>query len=182
MKFFILSDIHGSKKYLDLGLKRFEAEKCDYLVLLGDILYHGPRNPLPQGYDPASVAETLNPYKDKIIAVRGNCDSEVDQMVLDFPMMGDYQILFHENKKIFITHGHLYNKTNMPKLSKGDIFIHGHFHLPMTERVEGVFYLNPGSVTLPKNNQPNSYGIIHDNNFFIKDLDGEVINHIQLLP
>lgn len=84
--------------------------------------------------------------------------------------------------KIFITHGHLYNKAHMPKLSKGDIFIHGHFHLPMTEKVEGVFYLNPGSVTLPKNNKPNSYGMIFDNDFFIKDLDGQVISHIQLLP
>jgi hypothetical protein len=181
MKFFILSDIHGSKKYLDLALEKYQEEKCDYLVLLGDLLYHGPRNPLPEGYDPAAVAEALNPYKEKIIAVRGNCDSEVDQMVLDFPMMGDFQMLFHEDKKIFVTHGHLYNRSNMPKLSKGDVFIHGHFHLPMTERLEGVFYLNPGSISLPKNNAVNSYGIIDGQEFFIKDLEGNVVRHMQLL-
>jgi len=179
MKFFIISDIHGSIKYAKEAMALFEKEKCDQILLLGDVLYHGPRNPLPEAYAPKEVAEFLNTYKDKIIAVRGNCDSEVDQMVLDFPIMGDYQLLYLNDRKVFLTHGHIYNKTKMPKLSKGDVFIHGHYHLPMTDLEEGVYYLNPGSVTFPRENNPHSYGIIEDNNFYIKNLQGEVIKHIK---
>lgn len=179
MKFLIISDIHGSIKYAKEAIELFKEEKCDQILLLGDVLYHGPRNPLPVGYAPKEVAEFLNTYKDKIIAVRGNCDSEVDQMVLEFPMMGDYQMIYLDDRKVFLTHGHLFNKDNMPKLSAGDVFIHGHFHLPMTDIENGIYYLNPGSITLPKNNQANSYGILEDNNFYIKDLDRNIMKQIK---
>jgi hypothetical protein len=148
--------------------------------MLGDVLYHGPRNPLPKDYNPAKVADLLNAYKHKIMAVRGNCDSEVDQMVLNYPMMGDYHILMMSSYKIFITHGHLYNQNQMPELNKGDVFIHGHFHLPMADQLKDIYYLNPGSITLPKENNPNSYGIIENDIYMIKDLDGKIIKQIDL--
>lgn len=181
MKLMFLSDIHGSFYYLKEALKKFEEEEATYLVLLGDLMYHGPRNPLPKDYNPKIVAELLNEYKEKIIAVRGNCDSEVDQMLLDFPIMSDYSEILLGNQKIFATHGHIYNKDNMPKLSKGDIFIHGHFHIPMIEIFNDIYYLNPGSISLPKEDNKNSYGILENNNFFIKDLKNNIIDEIKLL-
>lgn len=180
MKIMFVSDIHGSYYYAKKTIEKFEEEKATQLLILGDVLYHGPRNPLPKGYDPASVAELLNGYKDKIIAVRGNCDSEVDQMVLNFPMMGDYHMIVMDTYKIFMTHGHLYNKNQMPSLNPGDAFIHGHFHLPMAEMFGDIAYLNPGSITLPKENNPNSYGILENHFFEVKDLDGQVLRSISL--
>ncbi len=181
MKIMFLSDIHGSAKYTKLALEKFEEEKADKLVLLGDLMYHGPRNPLSEEYNPKEVAEILNRYKEKIIAIRGNCDSEVDQMLLEFPIMSDYtEILFNE-VKIFATHGHIYNKENMPKLNKGDIFIHGHFHIPMVEVFKDVYYFNPGSITLPRENSKNSYAILDENLFVIKDLEGNVVKKIELI-
>lgn len=180
MKVFFVSDIHGSYYYAKKAIEKFEEEKADVLVMLGDVLYHGPRNPLPKEYDPASVADLLNQYKNKIIAVRGNCDSEVDQMVLNYPMMGDYHILMMDGYKVFMTHGHLYNKNQMPELNEGDAFIHGHFHLPMADQLKGIYYLNPGSITLPKENNPNSYAIIDNDEFMIKDLEGNIIKRIKL--
>lgn len=180
MKLFFVSDIHGSSYYAKEAIRLFEEEKADQMVILGDVLYHGPRNPLPKDYAPAEVVDLLNPYKNKIIAVRGNCDSEVDQMVLSFPMLGDYHLLMMDGYKIFMTHGHLYNKNQMPDLNEGDVFIHGHFHLPMAEKLKHVFYLNPGSITLPKENNPNSYGILENDVFMIKDLQGQVIKSIEI--
>ncbi len=181
MKIMFLSDIHGSVEYTTLALRKFKEEGATHLVLLGDLMYHGPRNPLTKEYGPSSVADLLNEYKDKIIAVRGNCDSEVDQMLLDFPIMNDYCEIILENNKIFATHGHLYNKENMPPLNKGDIFIHGHFHIPMAELFKDVYYLNPGSVSLPKENNKNSYGILDKDKFTIKNLDGNTIKEIKIL-
>jgi len=180
MKLFFVSDIHGSLYYAKKAVELFEKEKADYIVLLGDVLYHGPRNPLPKDYNPQEVAELMNSYKDKIIAVRGNCDSEVDQMVIDYPMMSDSSTLFYEGRRIFATHGHIFNKTNMPYLSKGDIFIHGHFHLPMAERLEEVYYLNPGSISLPKMENPNSYAVLEGNLFEIKDIEGVTIKSLEI--
>ncbi len=180
MKIMFLSDIHGSVKYTELAIKKFNEEKATHLVLLGDLMYHGPRNPLPDEYDPKVVADILNKYKEKIIAVRGNCDSEVDQMLLEFPITSDYTEILLENYKIFATHGHMYNKNNMPKLKQGDIFIHGHFHIPMTEKVDNVYYLNPGSISLPKENSKNSYGILENDIFKIKDLDGNTVKEINI--
>lgn len=180
MKIFVVSDIHGSLFYAKKAIEKFHEEKADMLLILGDVLYHGPRNPLTEDYNPAKVADLFNEYKDKIVAVRGNCDSEVDQMVLNFPMLGDYHILMMDGYKIFVTHGHLYNKNQMPSLNKGDCFIHGHFHLPMAEDLEGIHYLNPGSIALPKENNKPSYGIIENNQFIIKDLDFNIIKACQL--
>lgn len=174
MKLFFLSDIHGSYKYAKQGVDAFLKEGADYLIVLGDILYHGPRNPLPEEYNPKEVINLLNDIKEKIISVRGNCDSEVDSMVLDFPMMADYSFILHNNRRIFITHGHLYNEDNLPSLSPKDILIHGHTHIPMTKQVENIFVFNPGSVALPKENHPNTYGIIEEDKFFIKTLDGKI--------
>ncbi len=181
MKLMFMSDIHGSKKYATIGLEKFNEEGATRLVLLGDLMYHGPRNPLPEDYDPKEVATLLNNYKDKIIAVRGNCDSEVDQMLIEFPIMSDYAEIMLDNYKIFATHGHVFNKENMPNLNKGDVFVHGHIHLPLAEVFNDVYYLNPGSITLPKENNKNSYGILEDNIFTIKDLDGNTIKSIKIV-
>jgi putative phosphoesterase len=180
MKIFFVSDIHGSLFYANKAVEKFKEENADVIVLLGDVLYHGPRNPLPKDYNPAEVADLLNQYKDKIIAVRGNCDSEVDQMVLSFPMMGDYHMMVFDGYKLFITHGHLYNKNQMPNLVKGDAFIHGHFHLPMAEDLNGISYLNPGSITLPKENNPNSYAVLDNDHYIVKDLEGNVLKERRL--
>ncbi len=178
MKWFVLSDIHGSLYYLEKALERFHEEQCDRIMVLGDCLYHGPRNPLPKDYNPKRVAERLNAYKDRIVAVRGNCDSEVDQMVLDFEIMGDYHILVFSSRKVFFTHGHLYHRDHMPQLSAGDLFVHGHYHVPMTETVDDIYYLNPGSVSLPKNGTAHSYALLDNEEFVVKGLDGTVVQRI----
>lgn len=180
MKIFVISDIHGSNYFLKKSLEAYEKEKADYILILGDELYHGPRNPLPLEYNPKEVAETLNRYKDKIIAVRGNCDSEVDQMLLDYPIMGDYSTIFLNNKRIFATHGHIYSEDKLPNLCEGDIFIYGHTHLPVAYKKEGIFILNPGSISLPKGGNLNSYGIFENNCFYVKSLDGEIIKSVEL--
>ncbi|MGL5000644.1 MAG: phosphodiesterase [Cetobacterium sp.] len=180
MKIFVISDIHGSTYFLKKALEAYKKEEADYILILGDELYHGPRNPLPQDYNPKEVSEILNKYKDKIIAVRGNCDSEVDQMLLEYPMMADYSIIFLNGKRIFATHGHIYNEEKLPNLSRNDIFIYGHTHLPVTYKKEDIFILNPGSITLPKGGNLNSYGIFKENFFYIKSLSGEIIKKIEL--
>ena len=180
MKLFFISDIHGSAYYLDRALKCYKEEKAKYIVLLGDALYHGPRNPLPKEYDPKKVSEMLNQYKEKIIAVRGNCDSEVDQMLIEYPMMSDYSIMVYKDRRLFLTHGHIYNKENIPPLSSNDIMIHGHTHIPTAERQENIYILNPGSISLPKENYPNSYGILEESLFQVKDFEGNVIKQISL--
>lgn len=180
MKIFFISDIHGSLFFLEKALERYKEEGASYIVLLGDALYHGPRNPLPKDYNPQAVASLLNEYKDKIIAVRGNCDSEVDQMIIEYPMMSDYSIILCDNRRLFLTHGHIYNEDNMPSLSDNDVLIHGHTHLPVAKKHNGIYMLNPGSITLPKENYPNSYAILQDDIFQIKDLQGTVIKEIVL--
>ncbi len=180
MKYFVISDIHGCITYLEKALKTFDESDCDKLLLLGDLLYHGPRNPLIQEYNPAKVAELLNSYSDKIIAVRGNCDSEVDQMVLDFPMFSDYSLINIDNLSVFATHGHLYNEEELPK-SKVDAVIYGHFHIPLAKKVDDLYILNPGSITFPKENSKNSYGILTSKSFEIYDLDDNIVNCIEFV-
>lgn len=181
MKLMFASDIHGSAYWAEKVLERFEEEQADYLVLLGDILYHGPRNPLPKEYNPQAVIQLLNSIKDKIIAIRGNCDSEVDQMVLEFPIMADYNIIPLNNRKLMASHGHLYHDKQLPSsLVEGDIFIFGHIHIPVLEQKDGVYILNPGSATLPKENHPNSYGILENHHFKVKTFDGEVYKEITV--
>jgi putative phosphoesterase len=180
MKLFFISDIHGSIYYLRKALERFEEEKADFIVILGDILYHGARNPLPLEYNPKEVIALLNSYAERIIAVRGNCDSEVDEMVIDFPIMATYSNILHNNRRLFLTHGHIYNDDNMPPLADGDVFIHGHSHILRAEKIDNIYFINPGSITLPKEDNPHTYGILDGNIFRIKTLEGEVFKEITL--
>jgi len=173
MKILIASDIHGSAFYCKKMLEAFEKEKADKLLLLGDVLYHGPRNDLPAGYNPKEVISMLNAIKEKILCVRGNCDTEVDQMVLEFPVLADYCILFAGGKTVYATHGHNYNESKLPPLQNGDILLHGHTHVPKCTEHGSYTYLNPGSVSIPKENSPNGYILFDDNRFEWKNLDGE---------
>ena len=172
MKWFIASDIHGSKYYCDKMISAYRREKADKMLLLGDILYHGPRNDLPKDYEPKAVIEMLNSMKDDILCVRGNCDTEVDQMVLEFPILADYCILSEANKMIFATHGHSYNEENLPPLHKGDVLLHGHTHVPKYTEYENYTYINPGSISIPKEESWHGYIIYEDGRFVWKDLDG----------
>lgn len=180
MKIFFVSDIHGSIYYAKKAIEKFQEENADYIVILGDELYHGARNPLPIEYNPKEVAELLNEFSDKIIAVRGNCDSEVDEMVIKFPMMATYSMVLYEGRRLFLTHGHIYNENNLPKLRDGDVFIYGHTHIPKAEKNENIFIINPGSITFPKEDNLNSYGILEENVFKIKDLNGNIFKEINL--
>lgn len=180
MKVIFISDIHGSYTYLKKVIDVFEKEKADKLIILGDILYHGPRNPLPEGYDCKKVAELLNQYSNKIIAVRGNCDAEVDQMMLDFDIRQDYQTVDIDGHHFFLTHGHIYGPDKLPVLNTGDIFVYGHFHKPVAQRYEDIYMLNPSSIALPKEGT-NSYGIYEKDVFTIKDFNNAQIKTIMLL-
>lgn len=176
MKLMIASDIHGSAYFCDKLIEAYKKEGADKLLLLGDILYHGPRNDLPKDYDPKKVISYLNPMKDKILCVRGNCDTEVDQMVLDFPCMADYALLEIDGITIYATHGHKYNDANLPPLSKGDILLFGHTHVPKCDIFEDYISMNPGSVSIPKENSHHGYMILDNGTFFWKDLEGNIKN------
>ena len=173
MKILIASDIHGSAVYLRELLGRFKQEEAGQILLLGDILYHGPRNDLPQGYAPKEVIDMLNPIKDNLMCVRGNCDTEVDQMVLDFPILADYAVLYPDGMTVYATHGHIYNEENPLPMKKGAILLNGHTHVPKVIRHDNYTYINPGSVSIPKENSAHSY-IVYENGIFIwKDLTGQ---------
>lgn len=162
MKITVASDIHGSDFYCKKLLEAFDREKSEKLLLLGDILYHGPRNDLPKDYDPKSVIERLNAVRDRILCVRGNCDTEVDQMVLKFPILADYCIIYIAERMIFATHGHNFNEDNLPPLDNGDVLLHGHTHVPKCTAHDRYIYINPGSVSIPKENSPHGYMTITD--------------------
>lgn len=176
MKLLIASDLHGDLESTELVLKAFSEEECEKLILLGDLLYHGPRNDLPKTYAPKSVIALLNANKENILAVKGNCDGEVDQMVLDFPILADYALLSFDGLTVFATHGHHHNTETPPPLNKGDILLHGHTHvLKCVEFGCGNCYLNPGSAALPKENNPRTYMIYENRCFTVKDFYGNVI-------
>ncbi len=175
MKWFIASDIHGSAYYCKKMLASFEKEKADKMLLLGDILYHGPRNDLPKDYNPKEVIELLNALKDKILCVRGNCDTEVDQMVLKFPILADYCIITDADKVVYATHGHNFNENSLPPLGKGDILLHGHTHVPKCTAHENYTYINPGSVSIPKENSHHGYLLLENGVFTWKDFNGNTI-------
>ena len=176
MKLLIASDIHGDFESMKRVIEMFKEEKCDKLILLGDILYHGPRNDLPCGYAPKNVIDLLNREKEIILAARGNCDTEVDQMVLDFPILADYAYLALDGLRIFATHGHKFNTATPPSLSKGDILLHGHSHIPVFEDFgDGNVYINPGSTSIPKGGFPKSCMIYESRCFRTVDLDGNII-------
>ena len=183
MKYFIASDIHGSAYWCRQMLQKFEESGAKRLILLGDLLYHGPRNDLPRDYAPKEVIAMLNPLRDRIYAVRGNCEAEVDQMVLDFPVMADYALLDLGGRSIFLSHGHVYNHESFPLRKSGDVFLQGHTHLPVAEKKERdgkhYFHLNPGSASLPKEGNPNSYGVLTEKGFTIYTLDGEVLKTVE---
>lgn len=172
MKIMIASDIHGSAFYCQKMLDAYNIEKPDRLLLLGDILYHGPRNDLPKDYAPKQVISMLNPLADKIFCVRGNCDTEVDQMVLDFPILADYAVIYCGGRLIYATHGHNFGETNPPKINRNDFLLCGHTHIPKYEIHDNFTYINPGSVSIPKENSQHSYMIITDDKLEWKNLDG----------
>ena len=150
MKLIIASDIHGSAYWCGKLVELIETEQPDRLILLGDLLYHGPRNDLPKDYAPKQVIPMLSRYKEKIIAVRGNCEAEVDQMVLPFPCMADFSQLYVDGTLLYLTHGHHHNPDNLPPLTEGSVFLSGHTHVKMDEIRNGIRCLNPGSVSIPK--------------------------------
>ncbi len=172
MKWMIASDIHGSAYYCRLLLDAFGREQADRLLILGDLLYHGPRNPLPEGYAPMEVARMLNAVRDKIVCVHGNCDSEVDQMVLEFSITAQQAFIPFGDRMILAVHGHVMGEDDPPPLNNGDILLHGHTHIPACEDRGGWFYFNPGSVSLPKGDSPRSYIVFENNSFVWKTLDG----------
>ena len=176
MKLMIASDIHGSYFYCKKMLEAFGSERADRLLILGDILYHGPRNDLPEEYAPKKVIPALNEIKEKLLCVRGNCDTEVDQMVLNFPILADYAYLCLDGLNVFATHGHHHNTQTPPALSEGDILLHGHTHvLCCIEFGNENYYLNPGSIALPKENNPRTYMVYENRCFTVKDLSGNVV-------
>ncbi|BCN32974.1 phosphodiesterase [Anaeromicropila herbilytica] len=175
MKLMFASDIHGSAFYCKQMIECYRIEKAEKLILLGDLLYHGPRNDLPKEYNPKAVIGMLNEIKEELLCVRGNCDAEVDQMVLEFPIMADYMTMFLDNRMLFITHGHLFHEGQLPPLKKKDILIHGHTHVQAMVDRENYTYINPGSVSLPKEENVNSYMIYENGVFQVKDLNQNVI-------
>lgn len=181
MKLLIASDIHGSAYYCEKLLKAFEREKAEKLILLGDVLYHGPRNDLPKGYAPKEVIAMLNPLKEKIIAVRGNCEAEVDQMVLDFDVMETYKEISVNGLDLFLTHGHHYNKDNPPKKQGKFVLLNGHFHVPEIKDMGKFVYINDGSVSIPKENSEHSYCSVSGKTFTLKNLEGKEFNSIEIV-
>jgi len=180
MKYIIASDIHGSAYYCRQLVENFRREKADRLLLLGDLLYHGPRNPLPEEYDPMAVAQMLGAEELCAMGVRGNCDAEIDQVVLGFPMFCDYALLSYKKHSIVLSHGHVLSPENLPPMKKGDIFISGHIHIPVCQDKDGVVCLNPGSVSLPKEDSPHGYLCFEDGLFQWKDMDGKVYKEYRL--
>ena len=173
MKLMIASDIHGSAKYCAELIEAFVTEEADRLLLLGDILYHGPRNDLPEDYDPKAAARMLNDMAGSICAVRGNCDAEIDQTVLDFPIMADYALILSGERMIFATHGHIHGPELPPPMCEGAILLCGHTHVPACEEREGFTYCNPGSVSIPKDGSKRGYILLDGGSMIWKTLGGE---------
>lgn len=183
MKLMFASDIHGSLPATERVLALFAQSGAQWLVILGDVLYHGPRNALPEGYAPAQVAERLNEQASRIIAVRGNCDSEVDQMLLRFPITAPWQQVLLPSQRLFLTHGHLLGPDNLPALAQGDVLVYGHTHLPVAEKRGDIFHFNPGSVSIPKGGFAASYGLLDEGLLSIKALnDNRVIAQVAINP
>ncbi len=181
MKLLFASDLHGSLPATELVLQKYRDSGADHLIILGDILNHGPRNSVPEGYDPAAVAALLNQYSDAIIAVRGNCDSEVDQMLLNFPMLEAHAwIVTEKGQRILVTHGHIYNSDNRPPLKQGDVIAHGHTHIPVAETIGDQFIYNPGSATFPKGGYVASYGLFENGKFKVLSFADEVLKQGEI--
>ena len=177
MKLLIISDIHGSSYYAEKIKEIEQKEKPDQIILLGDLYYHGPRNDLTQEYNPMKVAGVLNDLKDKIRAVKGNCDAEVDEMITDFKLEPYIQMQVN-GKNVFFSHGHVYNMDNIPN-KKIQIMFYGHYHTGFIEEENGIIFANPGSISLPKNNTEHSYIIFDENKITLKDVDGGIIKEYR---
>ena len=180
MKLLIASDLHGAAPAVRALVDRIEAEAPDRIVLLGDLLYHGPRNDLPEGYAPKEAIALLNGLAGRIVAVRGNCEAEVDQMVLPFPVLADYCLLESAGHLIYATHGHHFNEDHLPPLHPGDVLLHGHTHIPRRTLRDGVYVLNPGSVSIPKAGSWHGYMTLEDGVFTWKTLSGDVRDTLRL--
>ena len=179
MKYIIASDIHGSAFYCSKLLERYKAEGAEGILLLGDVLYHGPRNDLPEGYAPKEVIAMLNPLKNDILCVRGNCEAEVDQMVLDFDVTTQHRSLRLFNHEILMTHGHHINIDSPTTELNPEFVLYGHTHVPLKAQKDGVWYLNPGSVTIPKNGSAHSYMTLDESGFVWKNIDGEEYDRLE---
>lgn len=179
MKYLCVSDIHGAYSGAQAIVEAMRYHQIDTILCLGDILYHGPRNDLPSDYAPKKVIEIMNSLKEHIIAVRGNCEAEVDQMVLEFACTADYNIIPMQKRKVFLSHGHIYSPEHLPTLRQGDIFLSGHTHIPTCDEANGIYLLNPGSISLPKQNHPRTYAILDDSSFTIYTLENKQYMQIE---
>lgn len=173
MKIMFISDIHGVSTNLDKVKERFEKLNCDKLVVLGDLYYVGPRNRMHEDYNIPAVEEFLNYFKDKIICIKGNCDSEVDAMISPFPIINELGLISVDNNDIYITHGHIHNETNWQR--ENSVLVYGHFHVPFINEVDNKIFINPGSISFPKENNIASYMIYDSNKFTIYDINDDVI-------
>lgn len=180
MRYLFASDLHGSAYYCQKLMDCYEASKADKLILLGDLLYHGPRNDLPKDYAPKQVISMLNQKKEEILAVRGNCDGEVDQMVLEFPILSEYSLLYDEKVAFFLTHGHHYSPENLPPCKTGSVFFYGHTHIWKAEKQKGIVICNPGSVAIPKNGNPPTFAFYEQGKIFIRDLENQILTEITV--
>ena len=182
MRLFAISDIHGSRTALEAAFAAMDREGAELVAILGDYLNHGPRNPIPEGYDPPGAAKLLNARRELIVPVRGNCDSEVDQMMLDFPMLGEYSTIVLDGLRIFMAHGHsqVMSPEKLPPLPTGSVFLSGHTHIPLLERRGGILVMNPGSITLPKGGHPKTYGLLGEGILEIKTIEGESFDRLEL--
>ena len=176
MKIFIASDLHGSAEYCRQMIEAFAGEKADKLLLLGDILYHGPRNDLPESYSPKEVLKMLDAVNNKVLCVSGNCDAEIDKAVLPFPIVSDLGVIFVDGLNIYFAHGH----RGEPPLSKGDVYLMGHTHIPLNTVENGCYFLNPGSLSLPKEGSRHGYIVYENRKFLFKDLSGEVYDEVEI--
>ncbi|MCD8117014.1 MAG: phosphodiesterase [Oscillospiraceae bacterium] len=183
MKYIIASDLHGAAQCVQKLADAFSRHQADYMLLLGDLLYHGPRNALPDQYGPKRAIELLNGLADRLICVRGNCEAEVDQQVLDFPVTADYGWLVEDGRRLFMTHGHLYSPDLPPSfLARGEVVLSGHTHVPAWQEREGRWFLNPGSVSIPKKGSPNSYMTLEGSTFTWYTLEGQPYRTLVLSP
>ena len=180
MKYVIASDIHGSAYYCQKLLDCYEENRADKLILLGDLLYHGPRNDLPKEYAPKQVISLLNKKKEEILAVRGNCDGEVDQMVLEFPILSEYALLYDETIEFFLTHGHHYSPENLPPYRIGSVFAYGHTHIWKAERQNEIVICNPGSVAIPKGGNPPTFALYHQGSISIRNFENQILEEIVI--
>ncbi len=179
MNYLVISDIHGSRSGAELCEEALQLHQPDAVLCLGDILYHGPRNPVPDTHDPKEAARILNQYAERIFAVRGNCEAEVDSLLLEFPVTADYNSFLLNDRRVFMTHGHLFHPDHLPPLRHGDILLYGHTHIPDVSCQNGIFCLNPGSVTFPKPGYPRSYGILNESSFTVLDITHQPVASVS---